>query len=238
MQKTSKVSESPRTSTSKVTIRKEPFPYIKLEDVGIRFKLKKRHGLRRLILGQYEREEFYALRHFNLEAKGGDVIGLLGKNGSGKTTLLRTITGIYSLDEGTIVTRGKISLMDISSSMNYDLDGISNIRLAMSLYGIQQKITEMKIKKIIEFADIGKFIREPVRKYSSGMRARLGFAIGINVDSDIILIDETFAVGDKEFIEKCMKYMRMLVKRTDKIIIMASHDELLVKQLTNKIITL
>lgn len=212
-------------------------PHILIEDLGIRFQLGKNSRLKDLIL-RHPKDSFYPIRNFNLEIRKGEAVGLFGKNGSGKTTLLRTIAGIYSPDEGKITTRGKISFFNIHPGFNQELDGISNISLAMSLYGANKETIDKKTKEIIRFADIGKFINEPVRTYSTGMSARLGFAIGINVDADIILIDETLSVGDKEFKLKCIKKIEELTKKKDKIIIIAGHDENTISKYCNRIIRL
>lgn len=200
-------------------------PFIRINELGVKFELNKSFRLKDFLLRRTKRKTFYALKNFSLEANAGDVIALFGKNGSGKSTLLRTIAGIYSYEEGNIETRGKISLLNINSGFNNDLDGISNIYLAMSLYGMNKRTIDSRIKDIIAFTDIGKFIYEPIRTYSTGMAARLGFAIGINVEADIILIDETLSVGDKEFREKCLRKIEELTNMKNKIIIIASHDE-------------
>lgn len=238
MQKGSEIKKNAKNANISREKNKNATPHIKIENLGIRFNLRKNNKLKDFLLGHNKKDSFYAIRHIDLEMKSGEVIGLFGKNGSGKTTLLRTIAGIYSPDEGNISVQGKLSFFNIRPGFNNDLDGISNIYLAMSLYGVDKKTTDRKIKEIIRFADIGEFINEQVRTYSTGMTARLGFAIGINVDADIILIDETLSVGDKEFRKKCEEKIEELMKKKNKIIIISGHDEEHILKYCNRTIKL
>ncbi|MGA0380843.1 MAG: ABC transporter ATP-binding protein, partial [Candidatus Poseidoniaceae archaeon] len=143
------------------------------------------------------------LDDISLDVNKGEVVGIIGPNGSGKSTLLRVIAGIYAPDEGSIEVKGRITLLaGVGTGFNQNLTGRENISLTASIFGFNKKdILEME-EEIIEFSGIREFIDDPIRTYSAGMRARLGFAIISNLDPDILLLDEVMSVGDHEFRKK------------------------------------
>ena len=150
-------------------------------------------------------------------------IGIVGKNGSGKSTLLQIICGTMEATRGGKYINGKISaLLELGSGFNPEFTGIENIYLNGAIQGMKRREVERKLEDILEFADIGEAVNEPVKTYSSGMIVRLAFAVMANVDSDILIIDEALAVGDALFTQKCMRYIQRV--RKDKGLLFVSHD--------------
>lgn len=169
-------------------------------------------------------EKFYALRHISLDIKKGEKVGITGRNGSGKTTLLKIIAGITTPTSGIITRKGKIvSLIDLDAGFHADLTGIQNIKLNGMLLGMSKNELKTKLKSIIRFADIGKFIDTPMYGYSLGMKLRLGFAIAIHSEPDILIMDEGFSVGDQLFKHKIIQALKTIF-RTNKTFIVVSHN--------------
>lgn len=156
-------------------------------------------------------KEHYALKNFNLKINKGESIGIVGTNGSGKSTLLKLVTGVVTPTTGTIKTDGKIAaLLELGAGFNPEYTGIENIYLNGTMMGYTEEEMKKRVPDIIEFADIGEFINQPVKSYSSGMFARLAFAVSINVEPDILIVDEALSVGDTRFQVKCIDKMREL----------------------------
>jgi len=150
-------------------------------------------------------EPFQALQDVNLEIKAGQSVGLIGPNGSGKSTLLKILTGILRPTTGTVEVNGRVSsLLELGAGFNGELSGRDNIFLNASLLGLSRKETEGLFDSIVEFSELEEFIDNPVKHYSSGMYVRLGFAVAVHVDPDILLVDEVLAVGDEAFARKCL----------------------------------
>ena len=182
-------------------------------------------------------KDFYALKNLNFKVEKGDIVGLVGLNGSGKSTLAEILGGISVPTEGSIIINGKPAVIAISAGLNSQLTGIENIELKGLMIGLTvPQIEELK-ENIIEFADIGEHIYQPVKTYSSGMRARLGFAISVNISPDILIIDEALSVGDPTFTQKCLDKMYEF-RNSGRTIFFVSHSLEQMKQFCNTIIWL
>lgn len=182
--------------------------------------------------------DFHALRDISFEVKKGETVGIIGKNGSGKSTLLKIITGVLSPSSGEVTVNGRISaLLELGAGFNLEYTGIQNIYLNGTMMGYSNEEIEKKIPAIIEFADIGDFINQPVKTYSSGMFARLAFAVAINVEPDILIVDEALSVGDIFFQNKCFKKFDEL-KEKNTTIIFVSHDIGSIRQMCSRVLWL
>lgn len=180
------------------------------------------------------KNNYQALNNINFSLSGGDIVGIIGENGSGKSTLLKLISGVTTPTEGEIIVQGKvISLLEVGAGFHPELTGRENIFLNGAIYGMSKKETESKIKDIIEFAGIDKFLDTPVKYYSSGMYVRLAFSIATSINADIILLDEVLSVGDMEFQEKSLSRIKKIVKDKNKIILFVSHNLEAVKKICN-----
>ena len=167
---------------------------------------------------------YKALDNLNITLPEGEVFGILGKNGSGKSTLLKMVTGVTFPTEGSLEVNGTVSaLLELTAGFDGELTGRENIYLKGYGLGLSKDYIEKKMDSIIEFAEIGEYIDQPVRMYSSGMKSRLGFAISINIDPDILVVDEVLAVGDEIFRKKCMDKMNEF-KDSGKTILFVSHS--------------
>ncbi len=168
--------------------------------------------------------DFHAIDDVSFEVKRGETVGIIGKNGAGKSTLLKMITGVLTPTSGTIEVNGKVaSLLELGAGFNPEMTGIENIYLNGTLMGFSQEEMAKKVDAIVEFANIGEFIYQPVKMYSSGMFARLAFSVAINVDADILIVDEALSVGDMLFQAKCISKMSALMEE-GMTILFVSHD--------------
>lgn len=180
--------------------------------------------------------EFWALKDVSFEVKRGETIGIVGCNGSGKSTLLQVICGILNPTGGVVETHGRLAaLLELGSGFNPEFSGRENVFLNASILGLSKKEIEDKFDDIAAFADIGEFIDQPVKTYSSGMFVRLAFAIQANVDPDIFIVDEALAVGDTYFVHRCMHRFHEM-QRKGKTIILVTHDATAVRQLCDRAI--
>lgn len=181
-------------------------------------------------------ERHQVLNNINLNIRKGETVALIGTNGSGKSTLLKLMTKIIFPNTGEITTNGKLtSLLELGAGFHQDFTGRENIYFNASIFGLTRKDIEARIDDIIEFSELGTFIDNPVRTYSSGMYMRLAFSVAINVDADILLIDEILAVGDQHFQDKCYKKLEEL-KNSGKTIVIVTHSLDVVKKLCHRAI--
>ncbi len=172
---------------------------------------------------KFKGKRFYALKSVSFKIKKGEVVGILGTNGSGKSTMATILAGITEVDEGEMVVNGEQALIAINTGLNNQLTGLENIELKGALLGLRpQKVKEI-IERVADFSELGEFLYQPVKKYSSGMKSRLGFSINLCLDPDIFIVDEALSVGDKGFANKCLGKMREL-KKAEKTIIFVSHS--------------
>src|SRR5262249_55721283 len=180
---------------------------IELQNVGKRYFLHHKQQLLAQRLAKRLRsgpETFWALRPIDLQIEAGETVGVIGPNGAGKSTLLSITVGVSSPTEGTVIRRGRLAaLLELGSGFHPDLTGRENIQLNAALLGYTHAMVRERMDSIIEFAGIPDFIDEPLRTYSSGMMARLGFSVAVHLDPDILVLDEVLAVGDAEFQKKC-----------------------------------
>lgn len=182
------------------------------------------------------REEFWALRDVSLSVKKGESVGVIGRNGSGKSTLFKLISGVLKPTAGSIRVCGRISpMIELAAGFHHELTGMENIYLNCAIYGMSRVEASRKVGAILDFAEIGDFIYSPVRVYSSGMLARLGFAVAVNVEADVLLIDEVLAVGDAEFQRKCFDKIKEL-KGRGITIVYVSHDLKSVEELCDRVV--
>ena len=168
-------------------------------------------------------EKFKALDNVSFTIRKGEVVGILGTNGSGKSTLSLILAGISQIDEGTMDINGEQALIAINTGLDMQLTGLENINVKGALLGLSRKRIQEITEGVIEFAEIGDFLYQPVKKYSSGMKSRLGFSISLYLNPDIIIVDEALSVGDKGFAQKCLDKMNEL-KDQGKTIIFISHS--------------
>ncbi len=174
--------------------------------------------------GKIYHRRFYATRGIDLNIKKGEVIGIVGKNGSGKSTLLKLITGVLTPDEGKVRVEGKISaLLELGAGFNPEFTGIQNIFFYATILGLSRRQIEDKLDEIIAFADIGDFIHQPLKTYSSGMKSRLAFAVAVNIDPEILILDEVLSVGDIHFKRKSYAKMQEFFE-SGRTIIYVSHS--------------
>jgi lipopolysaccharide transport system ATP-binding protein len=177
---------------------------------------------------------FHALEDISFEVKRGETVGIIGKNGAGKSTLLKIITGVLTPTHGSVEVHGKIaSLLELGAGFNPEMTGLENIYLNGTLMGFSEEEMDSKVDAILEFANIGEFIYQPVKMYSSGMFARLAFSVAINVDAEILIVDEALSVGDMLFQAKCITKMTELMEEGTTILFV-SHDIHAVRSLCNQ----
>lgn len=177
---------------------------------------------------------YYALRDVSLTINKGEIFGIVGENGAGKSTLLKLLTKVITPTEGILEVNGKISaLLELGAGFNPDYTGIQNIYLNGVMMGFTRKEMESKVDQITTFADIGEFINQPVKSYSSGMFARLAFAVAINVEPEILIVDETLSVGDMRFQLKCIDKMKELME-AGTTILFVSHDINILRRFCHK----
>ncbi|SJZ85250.1 ABC transporter ATP-binding protein [Consotaella salsifontis] len=182
-------------------------------------------------------EEYWAFQNVDLEIRRGETVGIVGRNGSGKSTLLQVIAGTLRPSAGEVVVNGRIApLLELGAGFNPEFTGRENVKLAASVLGLSAAQLRERFDDIVGFAGLGDFIDQPVKSYSSGMYARLAFAVSAHVDADVLIVDETLSVGDAAFTQKCMRYIRKF-KETGTLLFV-SHDTAAVNALCDRAIWL
>ncbi len=190
------------------------------------------------LFSRNRKEKREVLKNINLKIKTGEVVALIGTNGSGKSTLLKLMTKIIYPNKGSIETNGKLtSLLELGAGFHPDFSGRENIYFNASIFGLTRKEIDERLEDIIEFSELRDFIDNPVRTYSSGMFMRLAFAVAINVNADILLIDEILSVGDEHFQNKCFDKMREL-KNEGKTMVFVTHNMNAVTELCDRAVWL
>lgn len=217
---------------------------IKVENVSMTFRIvnNKTKSIKNYLIqrlkGNISYKEFQALQDINFEVYKGEVVGLVGLNGAGKSTLFKVIAGVLKPTKGKVTKYGSVApLIELGAGFNGELSGIENIYLNGLLLGYSKKFISEHIQEIIDFADIGEFIYSPVNNYSSGMKARLGFAIATVVQPDILIVDEVLSVGDFKFREKCEKRIEEMIKNGTTVLIV-SHSNSLIEKICTKVVWL
>ena len=196
------------------------------------------HRLYQTLCAGYKKfyKEFWALKDINFEVRKGECVGIIGRNGAGKSTLLQIITGTLAPTTGEVKLKGRVAaLLELGSGFNPEFTGRENVYLNGSILGLQKAEIDAKYDDIVAFADIGEFIDQPVKTYSSGMMVRLAFAVNAFVDPDVLIVDEALAVGDVAFQVKCYQKMRSIIANREKSIIFVTHDMGTVKNFCSRV---
>ncbi|MGN6575167.1 MAG: ABC transporter ATP-binding protein [Nocardioides sp.] len=215
---------------------------IVVDHVSKRFTMRYHRTLKQMSIAMLRRQdlsdEFLAVDDVSFTVEQGESIGLMGLNGSGKSTLLKVINGVMRPDSGKVLTRGRIAgLIATGAGFHPQLTGRENIFLNAAILGMTEKETNRKFDAIVEFADIGKFLDVPVGHYSSGMFSRLGFAVAVHTDSDIFLVDEVLAVGDRPFKKKCLARMQE-IRDDGRTLFYVSHAPASVRKMCDRVLVL
>ncbi|PAB58273.1 ABC transporter ATP-binding protein [Anaeromicrobium sediminis] len=216
---------------------------IKATNLNLKYKfirnMNMKHEIVRTIFGKQQesrKKEVWAIKDLSFSIEGGQTVGIIGSNGSGKTTLLKTIAGIFKPDSGTIETStNSISLLTLGAGFQAELSGHENIYINGLLLGLSKKDIDERIDSIIEFSELGDFIYNPLKTYSSGMKSRLAFSIASQVEPDVLLIDEVLGVGDQAFKEKSYNRMKELING-DRTVILVSHSLGVVENMCDKVL--
>lgn len=232
------LSESTSNQQRDEKMQPTPIPAIEVKNVSKCYHIysKPIDRLKQFILPRFRRvfglkpqnhfDNFWALSNISFTVMPGETVGIIGKNGSGKSTLLQVICGTLNPTIGSVETRGRVAaLLELGSGFNPELTGKENVYLNASILGLTEKEINQKLQSIIDFADIGEFIGQPIKTYSSGMTVRLAFAVQAQIDPDILIIDEALAVGDAKFQAKCFERLRQLKSKGTSILLVTHSSE-------------
>lgn len=224
-----------------MTVAPTSVPIVRVEGVSKRFVIRKDKSIKERLTnfgrGARFREDFWALQNIDLEIEAGSTIGLIGPNGSGKSTLLRAIAGLLPPHEGAVYTDGQPSLLGVNAALMRELTGERNIVLGCYAMGMTPAEVREKYQEIVDFSGIDEFVQLPMSTYSSGMGARLRFAISSAKTHDVLLIDEALATGDREFRKKSEQRIRQIRESAGTVFLVA-HDLKVIEQTCNRVIWL
>ena len=203
------------------------------------FRNKKQQALEALLpFLPKQHTDFYAIKDFDLTINKGDILGIIGRNGSGKSTLMKLVAGVIQPTTGKVAVHGNlVPLLELGSGFHREFTGYENIYFYTAVLGYPKSKVLEKVEEIIEFADIGDFIHQPLKNYSSGMKARLAFAVSVNIDPDILILDEVLSVGDAAFKEKSFEKIKEFFKG-GKTILFVSHSMSSIQELCNRAIVI
>lgn len=217
---------------------------IKVDHVGMKFNLSQekvdnlKEYVIKMIKGELNYNEFWALKDVSFKVKKGDRVGILGLNGAGKSTLLKVVSGVLKPTEGRVKTKGKlVPMLELGAGFDPQYTGSENIYLYGAMLGYSKKFIDEKYNEIVEFSELGSFINSPVKNYSSGMKARLGFAIATVVEPDILILDEVLSVGDAKFKKKSEDKIKAMFDQ-GVTVLFVSHSLAQVQRICNKAILL
>lgn len=216
-------------------------PIISFKNVTKRYKLYKNDRARFLSLftSKVRYKENKAVDNMSFDIQKGEGVALIGRNGAGKSTILKMITGVSFPSEGEVIVNGRVSaLLELAAGFNPEFTGRENIYLKCNIMGMSEKEIKEVEAPIVEFAEIGDYIDQPVRTYSSGMKARLGFAINSNIQPEILIIDEALSVGDKAFRQKCVKKVRTIMENGEVTLLFVTHSSGFAKEFCTRGIVL
>ena len=188
--------------------------------------------------GQLKYQDFYALNDVSFSVERGEIIGIIGTNGSGKSTLLKVISGIYKPTQGNVVTAGRVApMLELGSGFDFELSGRENIFLNGAIMGYSEELLKSRYQEIVDFSELGEFIHQPIKTYSSGMMMRLAFSVATLVDPEILIVDEILAVGDERFQRK--SYARMMqLMGGGTTVLMVSHNIHQIRDMCTRVIWL
>ncbi|MDA3849696.1 MAG: ABC transporter ATP-binding protein [Spirochaetaceae bacterium] len=211
---------------------------LEVKDVHLSYRYYQAQALKQLILRKERKKinKFEALKGISFQVERGTNMGIIGSNGSGKSTLLRILANTLTPDSGTVINRaGSVTLLSLGVGFKPDLTGYENIYLNGLLLGLSRKEIDQRMQAIVDFAELGEFVHNPVRTYSSGMKSRLSFSVAINVDPELLLIDELFSVGDEHFKNKSSEKIISLIQ-DNRTVIMVSHSLGQIKSYCDKVL--
>ena len=217
---------------------------IRVDHVSMNFRMNVNHttSMKEWIIAKLKRQlkyqDFYALNDVSFSVERGEIIGIIGTNGSGKSTLLKVISGIYKPTDGTVVTAGRVApMLELGSGFDYELSGSENVFLNGAIMGYSEAFLKSRYDEIVEFAELGDFIYQPLKTYSSGMTMRLAFSVATLVEPEILIVDEILAVGDERFQKKSHDRMMSLMNGGTTVL-MVSHNLEQIREMCSRVIWL
>ena len=219
-------------------------PIITLEDVSMCFRMdvnqttNLKEWFVRWVKRQHKYEEFYALKHVNLQVERGEVMGIVGRNGSGKSTMLKVVSGIYKPTSGRAVAAGRVApMLELGSGFDQELSGRENIFLNGAILGFTEKYLQERYDEILAFSELGDFINMPLKTYSSGMMMRLAFSVATIIEPEILIVDEILAVGDSGFQKKSSERMKQLMAGGTTVLLV-SHSIKTIREMCDRVLWL